>query len=73
LGADIINDASFFSDDKMLDIVIKAGKKLVLMHSRGTPETMNSLAQYENVTDEIFREIHNKQNSRLMPGLKKRI
>jgi dihydropteroate synthase/2-amino-4-hydroxy-6-hydroxymethyldihydropteridine diphosphokinase len=40
-GANIVNDVSGGSkDSKMLDVVKNVGCSLVVMHSRGTPETM---------------------------------
>ena len=53
---DIINDISGGTlDERMYDVVAKYQKAYVLMHMRGTPQTM-SLAentQYENLLEEI--------------------
>ena len=54
-GADIINDISGGTlDDEMFDAVAKLRVPYVLMHMRGTPETMSSLTDYENVTAEVL-------------------
>ncbi|KAK4218556.1 Dihydropteroate synthase-like protein [Rhypophila decipiens] len=46
-GADIVNDVSGGSmDPKMLPTVARLGTTICLMHMRGTPATMNSLAEY---------------------------
>ncbi|KAK4034575.1 Dihydropteroate synthase-like protein [Parachaetomium inaequale] len=46
-GADIVNDVSGGSmDPEMLPAVAKLGATICLMHMRGTPATMNSLAEY---------------------------
>ena len=46
-GANKINDVSAgMMDDAMLPTVAKLGCTICLMHMRGTPDTMNSLASY---------------------------
>ncbi|KAL2139058.1 hypothetical protein VTI28DRAFT_5843 [Corynascus sepedonium] len=46
-GADIVNDVSGGSmDPAMLPTVARLGATICLMHMRGTPATMNSLAEY---------------------------
>ncbi|KAK4182212.1 Dihydropteroate synthase-like protein [Podospora australis] len=46
-GADIVNDVSGGSmDPDMLPTVARLGTTICLMHMRGTPATMNSLAEY---------------------------
>ena len=59
LGAHIINDVSGLKDSgaKMAEVVRDFGAGLVLMHRRGNPETMQSFAQYKNVTEEVFGEL----------------
>lgn len=54
-GADIINDISGLKDPAMAGVVARHGAGLVLMHSRGTPETMQSEEnlRYGNVTDDV--------------------
>lgn len=57
-GAAVINDVSGLSHDSELGhVVAEAGAGLVLMHMRGTPETMQGLAQYEELIDEISAEL----------------
>lgn len=46
-GADVVNDVSAGAmDADMLDTVARLGSTVCLMHMRGTPATMNSLATY---------------------------
>jgi dihydropteroate synthase len=53
-GACIINDtAGEIADPGMDHAVADTGAAIVVMHSRGTPETMRSLAQYEDVVKEV--------------------
>ena len=48
-GADIVNDVSGGSfDPKMLETVSELRVPMILMHMRGTPESMQSMTEYEN-------------------------
>ena len=54
-GADIINDISGGMLDKdMFATVACLHVPYVLMHMRGTPETMSSLTDYDNVTADVL-------------------
>ena len=53
-GACIINDTGGeTADPGMNAAAAETGAAIVVMHSRGTPETMRSLARYENVVEEV--------------------
>lgn len=56
-GAAIVNDVSALSDPAMARVVREAGAALVLMHMRGTPETMQALARYDDVAAEVAAEL----------------
>ena len=58
-GADIINDVSALKDSgpAMAACVCEYGAGLVLMHRRGNPGTMQTLAHYQNVVEEIMAEL----------------
>ena len=54
-GACIINDISAGSlDDNMMKTVAKWQVPYIMMHMKGNPQTMQSLAQYDNVTKEVL-------------------
>lgn len=54
-GACMINDISAGSlDDKMMATVAEFQVPFVMMHMKGNPKTMQSLAQYENITTEML-------------------
>ena len=54
-GADIINDISGFSiDPNLVDIVAKYNVPYILMHMRGTPETMQSMTDYECIFNDMI-------------------
>lgn len=53
-GAAIINDISAgLLDEKMLETVAKLQVPYIMMHMKGTPETMQSLAQYDDLLKEM--------------------
>eukprot|EP01117_Protostelium_nocturnum_P014866 TRINITY_DN5704_c0_g1_i1.p1 TRINITY_DN5704_c0_g1~~TRINITY_DN5704_c0_g1_i1.p1 ORF type:complete len:474 (-),score=163.61 TRINITY_DN5704_c0_g1_i1:42-1289(-) len=55
-GANIVNDVSGGNlDPKMFETVAQLQVPLVIMHSRGDPKTMSSLAVYEN--DQVYPEV----------------
>jgi len=53
-GADIINDVSGGCHDPgMLSYVASMGLPIIMMHMKGDPQTMQSLAQYDDVVAEV--------------------
>jgi dihydropteroate synthase len=53
-GAEIVNDISALRfDPAIADEVVKANAGLVLMHSRGTPKTMQQLPPVEDILNEV--------------------
>lgn len=59
-GAQIINDVSGLrKDPRLAEVVARSKAGLILMHSRGTPQTMKRLARYGDVVREVIRELKN--------------
>jgi dihydropteroate synthase len=57
-GAAVVNDVSGFQFDPALAAVVaEAGAGVILMHMRGTPATMDSLATYGQVATEVATEL----------------
>jgi dihydropteroate synthase len=57
-GAAVVNDVSGLAFDPALGgVVARAGAGLVLMHMRGTPDTMDGLARYGAVAAEVADEL----------------
>ncbi len=53
-GASMVNDVSALTrDPKMIEVVLKHRPFVVLMHMKGNPLTMQSLAKYKNVVQKI--------------------
>ena len=55
-GADIVNDVSALRfDERMAEVVAQAGVPVVLMHMKGTPQTMQADPHYDDVVAEIVQ------------------
>lgn len=60
-GASIINDVSGGNlDDQMFQTVANLSVPYILMHMRGTPETMNVLTNYEHLLNDIVLDLSRK-------------
>lgn len=60
-GAHIINDiAGGNLDPLMFETVAALNVPYILMHSRGTPQTMKELNQYDDLVTDILRELQKK-------------
>ncbi|MBO4630317.1 MAG: dihydropteroate synthase [Lentisphaeria bacterium] len=73
-GAAIVNDVSGLTfDPAMAATVAEFDAAVVLMHMRGTPETMRSkpeLMRYENVVTEVADELENLQANAIAAGIR---
>ncbi|RYY40854.1 MAG: dihydropteroate synthase [Chitinophagaceae bacterium] len=57
-GAVLVNDVSAGSiDEELISTVAGLRVPYVLMHRRGNPQTMQSLAQYDDVLTEVFDDL----------------
>lgn len=60
-GAHIINDiAGGNLDPLMFETVAELNVPYILMHSRGTPQTMKELNQYDDLVTDVLRELQSK-------------
>jgi dihydropteroate synthase len=60
-GADMINDISAWSmDPEMFEVVSESRVPYILMHMKGTPQTMQDKAVYENVSSEVIHFLSQK-------------
>lgn len=70
-GADWINDVSGGRrDPALLQVVAAAGCPLVLMHSRGDSRSMDDLAVYTDVVEEVRQELLRATDAALAVGLR---
>lgn len=57
-GASIINDVSGLEyDEKMVDVISATGVKVIIQHTKGTPENMQVAPHYESLMDEIYLDL----------------
>ena len=69
-GAALINDISAGSlDEKMLEVIAKYNVPYIMMHMRGTPQTMQSLTNYENIVKEMLLYFSEKGNKARSHGI----
>ena len=69
-GAEIINDISGLRFDPALaGVAAQSGAALVLMHSRGTPETMQTLPPVEDVFAEVIDGLRASIDCALLHGV----
>jgi len=69
-GATIVNDISAGSmDNKMIKTVAELKVPYVLMHMKGTPQTMQQNTTYENVTSEVLDFFILKSNELKKAGI----
>jgi dihydropteroate synthase len=70
LGVNIVNDISGGSlDNDMFETVASLRVPYILMHMRGTPETMQSLTQYDHVTRDVITELGTKVQELSLMGV----
>lgn len=61
MGASIINDISAGDmDERMFDVIADKKVPYIIMHKRGTPETMSTLTSYNHLIFDIISELQSK-------------
>ena len=71
-GATIINDVSGgLADEAMLDTAAELQVPYIAMHWRGHSKEMKSLANYENVLEEVLEELSLRISAALAAGISK--
>ncbi len=69
-GADLINDISgAIFDPEMLPVVAELGVPIVLMHTRGTPQTMQQLTNYKDLMGEIYDFLESRIAAATLAGV----
>ena len=70
-GADIINDVTALrGDPQMRGVAARAGVPVVLMHMRGDPRTMQTLTRYDDVVNDVSRELRTFASTARLAGVK---
>ena len=71
IGADWVNDVSGGKrDPEIFNVIADKGSTYVLTHSRGNSKTMDALAKYTNVVNDVKTEIYNQIDIALSKGIK---
>lgn len=72
-GASWINDISAGRfDNRLISLVAERGCTIVLMHSKGTPQTMQQCVSYSNLVTEIRDELLQSVDEFLSSGVEKK-
>ena len=69
-GALMVNDVSGGADGQMLETVARLQVPYVLMHSRGTPQTMAQLTQYNDLLSDMLKFFMVKLHTAHKSGIK---
>ncbi|ACK66367.1 dihydropteroate synthase [Rippkaea orientalis PCC 8801] len=71
-GADLINDISGGTfDPEMFPVVARLGVPIVIMHIRGTPQTMQQLTDYGDIIQDISQWLEKQLNLAMKAGIKR--
>jgi len=71
-GANMINDVSGgLNDVEILALAAQAELPIILMHTQGTPKTMQDNPFYEDVVSEVLEALQMRINAALNAGIKK--
>lgn len=70
-GVNIINDVSGTPDKEMFKLVSEYNAKIVIMHTRGTPQEMQALTNYQDLLNEIKFFLEEKVNEAVRCGIPK--
>lgn len=69
-GADVVNDISGATyDSEMLSTVARLGVPIILMHIRGTPQTMQQLTDYADLSGEIVAFLRSRIDAAVAAGI----
>lgn len=72
VGACIVNDVSALQwDQAMASVVARSGAAVVLMHMRGTPQTMQQAPRYDDVVKEVATFFHERIQAAGEAGISK--
>jgi dihydropteroate synthase len=69
LGVHVVNDVSALGDPDMAATVAPSGAGLVLMHMRGTPDTMQHDLRYDDVVGEVAAYLRRRLETAVAAGI----
>jgi dihydropteroate synthase len=68
-GADLVNDVEGLRSEEMRRVVARIGAAALVMHMRGTPETMQADLTYADVRSEVFRALADSTDLAVQSGI----
>lgn len=69
-GANMINDVTGgMGDAEMLPLVAKLGVPFILMHTRGTPQTMQQMTDYQDLMSELYQFFQQRIEAAIACGI----
>ena len=68
-GADVVNDVEGLRAEAMRSVVARTGAAAIVMHMRGTPETMQSDLRYGDVRGEVYRALADATDAAIASGI----
>lgn len=68
-GADLVNDVSALADPAMLSVLVEHRAPVVLMHMRGTPDTMQRDTGYDDLVGEVAAFLQQRAESTVAAGV----
>ena len=70
-GATIVNDVTALKNPRMAEVAAAAGVPVILMHMRGTPQTMHRYTHYRRLIPEIAAELLQSVRKAIAAGVSK--
>jgi len=70
-GATIVNDVTALRDAEMRALVAGRGVKVILMHMRGEPKTMQEHIHFDDVVHDVARELQQWRDEAIAAGVRK--
>lgn len=68
-GAGLINDVTAFADEAALSFIAQTQVPVCLMHSQGTPQTMQQQPHYADVVDEVCQSLLKSAQTCISAGI----
>jgi dihydropteroate synthase len=70
VGAEIINDVTALrGDPRMMDVVVRSGAGICVMHMQGTPQSMQLNPHYEDVVAEVIQFLREARDQLVSKGI----
>ncbi len=69
LGADMVNDVTGLRDPEMRRVIARAGAPAIIVHMRGTPETMQNNLEYIDLRTEVYGTLARAVASAIEDGI----